>query len=99
MEALFFKSSDLFLESVYERVKQGYEEEFEVTWLEPLGFENGDVDVILAFTTDSRIQLFHLVTTEDDLGFFSKYDAAPVVRVDTLEKFPELGEVINRLTG
>ena len=28
-------------ESVYERVKKGYEEKFNVTWLEPLGFENG----------------------------------------------------------
>ena len=27
--------------SVFERVKKGYEEKFSVTWLEPLGFENG----------------------------------------------------------
>lgn len=159
-------------ESVYERVKKGYEEKFGVTWLEPLGFENGytlayakdktyeaktyadiakisqdeqivfgaphafyerkgdgyddlvkaysfsfsdtksldpnvmyeavkngEVDVIPAFTTDSRIQLFDLHTTKDDLGFFPKYDAVPIVRQETLEKFPDLEKVLNRLAG
>jgi osmoprotectant transport system substrate-binding protein len=40
-----------------------------------------------------------LATTEDDLGFFPKYDAAPVVRQDTLKKFPELEKVLNNLAG
>ena len=61
--------------------------------------KNGDVDLIPAFTTDSRIQLFDLATTSDDLGFFPKYDAAPVVRMETLEKFPELESVLNELAG
>lgn len=159
-------------ESIFERVKKGYEDEFDVTWLEPLGFENGytlayrkdtsykaesysdlaevskneaitfgaphafyerqgdgfedlvkaypftfantksldpnimyeavkngDVDVIPAFTTDSRIQLFDLATTKDDADFFPKYDAAPVVRQETLKNFPELEDVLNSLAG
>src|SRR5690625_4685884 len=40
-------------ESVYERVKEGYEEKFNVTWLEPLGFENS---YALAFRGDSEYQ-------------------------------------------
>ena len=43
--------------------------------------KNGDVDLIPAFTTDNRIQLFDLSHDRDDLGFFPKYDAAPVVRM------------------
>src|SRR5699024_7152749 len=39
-------------DSVYERVKAGYEEEFQVTWLEPLGFEN---TYTLAYASDSGI--------------------------------------------
>ncbi len=61
--------------------------------------KNGDVDIIPAFTTDSRIQLFDLSTTEDNLGFFPKYDAAPVVRQETLKKFPDLEKVLNGLAG
>lgn len=159
-------------ESVLERVREGYEEEFNVTWLEPLGFENtytlayheeagfeaetfsdlvevsqkqdmsfgaphafyerqGDgydamieaypfdfsrtddldanvmyealhnkeVDLIPAFTTDGRIERYNLQTTTDDQGFFPKYDAAPLIRMETLEAHPELEDVINELAG
>ncbi|MDJ0331143.1 glycine betaine ABC transporter substrate-binding protein [Planococcus sp. S3-L1] len=61
--------------------------------------KSGEVEVIPAFTTDSRIELFDLETTEDDLSFFPKYDAAPVVRVETLEEYPELEEVLSGLAG
>ena len=60
---------------------------------------NGDVDVIPAFTTDSRIGLFDLETTEDDLSFFPKYDAAPVVRMEALEEYPELEDLLHELAG
>lgn len=60
---------------------------------------NGEVDVIPAFTTDSRIGLFDLETTEDDLSFFPKYDAAPVVRLEALEQYPELEDLLNELAG
>lgn len=61
--------------------------------------QNGDVDVIPAFTTDSRIALFDLKTTEDDQSFFPKYDAVPVVRTETLEEYPELEDLLNELAG
>lgn len=61
--------------------------------------QNGDVDVIPAFTTDSRIDLFDLKTTEDDQSFFPKYDAVPVVRMETLEEYPELEDLLNELAG
>ncbi len=61
--------------------------------------QNGDVDVIPAFTTDSRIQLIDLKTTTDDMSFFPKYDAVPVVRTETLEEYPELEQVLSGLNG
>lgn len=95
----------------YERQGDGYEDlvktygfEFSATEsFDPAimyeAVKNGDVDVIPAFTTDSRIGLFDLETTEDDKSFFPKYDAAPVVRMETLEEYPELEEVLNGLAG
>lgn len=61
--------------------------------------KKGDVDVIPAFTTDGRIERFDLAITEDDLGFFPKYDAVPIVRQETLEKYPELEDALNGLAG
>ncbi|MEW9502551.1 ABC transporter substrate-binding protein [Jeotgalibacillus marinus] len=165
-EIEFGESSD----SILERVRTGYEEEYDMTWLEPLGFANnytmafaedtdfeastysglaqisdqlsfgaphafyerqgdgyealvaaygfdfaatesfdsnilynavqsGEVDVITAFTTDGRIERFNLQTTEDDLGFFPNYDAAPVIRQEVLDIYPKLEELINGLAG
>jgi len=61
--------------------------------------KRGDVDVITAFTTDGRIERFDLEITTDDKGFFPKYDAAPLVRQETLETYPELEDVLNQLAG
>lgn len=59
--------------------------------------KQGDVDVITAFTTDGRIERFGLAITTDDKGFFPKYDAAPLVRQETLKTYPKLEEVLNEL--
>jgi len=58
-----------------------------------------EVDVVLAYTTDPGIQAYNLQTLEDDKQFFPPYDASPVVRKDTLEKYPELNEVVELLIG
>ncbi len=57
------------------------------------------VDVIDGFATDGRIPALDLVIPEDDKGFFSPHDAAPLVRRDTLGEHPELVEVQNLLAG
>ncbi len=60
---------------------------------------DGAVDVICAFATDGRIEAYDLVILEDDRGFFPPYHAAPLVRRDALEAFPELGETLELLAG
>lgn len=61
--------------------------------------KNGDVDVIDAFSTDGRIPAFDLQVLEDDQNFFPPYYATPVIRAETLEKYPELEEVLSMLVG
>ncbi|SLK34484.1 Putative ABC transporter [Mycobacteroides abscessus subsp. abscessus] len=61
--------------------------------------KNGDVDVIDAFSTDGRIPAFDLQVLEDDQNFFPPYYATPVIREETLEKHPELEEVLAMLVG
>lgn len=158
-------------EEIYETVKEGYAEKYDLKWTKPLGFENtyalalspdtakqinvktiselapksnqlifggptefferedgynpfvvtyklnfkekrsldpnlmytavkeGKVDAVPAFTTDGRIVRFNLKTLKDDKKFFPPYFAAPIVREETLEKYPELEGVLNELGG
>lgn len=59
----------------------------------------GRVDVICAFATDGRIAAYDLVTLEDDKHFFPPYHAAPVVRIDVLNRYPSLGDILKLLAG
>ena len=60
---------------------------------------DGAVDVIDGFSTDGRIPAYDLVMLKDDKQFFPPYFAAPLVRRNTLEQYPEIREVLNRLGG
>ncbi len=55
----------------------------------------GEVDVIVAFATDARIELVDLRVLEDDKYFFPAYNAAITVRNEILDAHPEIAEAIN----
>ena len=57
------------------------------------------MDVVLAYSSDGRIQEYNLKVLEDDRRFFPPYDASPVVRNEVLEQYPELSPLLERLTG
>lgn len=59
----------------------------------------GEVDVVDAFATDGQIKVFNLKILKDDLEFFPPYDCLPIVRQDTLDKYPEIEAALNKLTG
>lgn len=61
-------------------------------------YEN-QLDVISGYSTDGRLEAYHLVVLKDDKGIFPPYYAAPVVREDALIKFPELESTLNLLSG
>jgi osmoprotectant transport system permease protein len=58
-----------------------------------------ELDVISGYSTDGRLKAFDLVILEDDRHIFPPYYAAPIVRNDALQKFPELEKTLNLLTG
>lgn len=60
---------------------------------------DGRVDVIDAFSTDGRIGKFDLKILQDDKRFFPPYDAAFVVRGETLRKYPQVREALELLAG
>jgi osmoprotectant transport system permease protein len=57
------------------------------------------VDVICGFATDGRIPAYDLVILKDDRLFFPPYYAAPLVRVETLERHPELRDILRKLAA
>ncbi|WP_160712793.1 ABC transporter permease/substrate-binding protein [Chitinophaga solisilvae] len=57
------------------------------------------LDVISGSSTDGRVRAYDLVVLEDDKHIFPPYYAAPIVRMSTLEKYPELEPVLNKLSG
>lgn len=88
----------------YQAFKQDYGIAFGKTTPMDIGLvykavDSGEVDIVLAYSTDSRLKEYGLATLEDDKHFFPPYGASPVVRKDTLKQYPQLEEVINKLTG
>src|ERR1700694_954796 len=57
------------------------------------------VDIVAGNSTDGVIDSLHLVILEDDRHYFPPYDAVPIVRQDTLEKFPQLRAALADLAG
>ena len=57
------------------------------------------VDVVAGNSTDGMISALGLVALEDDRHYFPPYDAVPVLRQATLERFPTLSAVIGELAG
>lgn len=61
--------------------------------------KNGEMDVVLAYSTDPRIVSYNLQLLEDDLNFFPPYDAVPFIRQEILDEYPEIEAAIQPLLG
>jgi glycine betaine/choline ABC-type transport system substrate-binding protein len=57
------------------------------------------VDVVAGNSTDGLINALGLVALEDNQHYFPPYDAAPIVRKATLERFPPLRGALAELAG
>ncbi|HYM01197.1 MAG TPA: glycine betaine ABC transporter substrate-binding protein [Blastocatellia bacterium] len=58
-----------------------------------------DVDLIAGNSTDGMIDKLDLFQLEDDRHYFPPYEAAPLVRAETLREYPTLENAINSLAG
>ena len=59
----------------------------------------GEVDVINNFSTDGLLSEYDLKVLNDDKNFFPAYQAATVIRQETLDQYPELEGILNKLSG
>ncbi|HEY0604330.1 MAG TPA: glycine betaine ABC transporter substrate-binding protein [Herpetosiphonaceae bacterium] len=58
---------------------------------------NGEIDVVVAFSTDGEIGGLDLTLLEDDKQFYPPYQVAPVIRQDTLNANPQIADILNAL--
>jgi len=56
---------------------------------------DNEVQAAMGFATDGRITAYDLVNLVDDKQFFPVYNAAVVVREDTLNEYPQIADVLN----
>jgi glycine betaine/choline ABC-type transport system substrate-binding protein len=61
--------------------------------------EEGEIDVAVANSTDGQIAGLNLVVLRDDRRYFPPYQAAPVVRRETLERLPGVWDALQGLEG
>jgi osmoprotectant transport system substrate-binding protein len=57
------------------------------------------VDMIAGNSTDGQIARLGLFVLKDDKQYFPPYEATPIVRQETLKKYPQIRQAINQLTG
>jgi len=57
------------------------------------------VDIVAGNSTDGLIDALNLVALEDDRHYFPRYDAVPIIRKSTLDRFPQLRAVLSELGG
>ena len=56
---------------------------------------NGQIDVVVAFGTDGAIKGNDLLLLVDDLVYYPIYNVAPLIRMDTLQKYPQIEKILN----
>lgn len=61
--------------------------------------QNNQVDLVAGSNTDGLIAALDLVVLEDDRHYFPPYDAVPLVRRETVQRYPEVATALQRLSG
>jgi len=64
-----------------------------------LGLENRECDVAMAFGTDAVIAKNNWHVYQDDKAFWPPYDLTPYISTETLGKYPEIEDIINKLVA
>lgn len=87
----------------YPGLAQKYGLHFNIVTMDPSvryhAIQTGKVNLMDAYSTDGELQKYHLVALEDDQHFFPPYQGAPLLRKETIQKYPEIAAALNKLAG
>ncbi|MCC9721908.1 glycine/betaine ABC transporter permease, partial [Streptococcus agalactiae] len=75
----------------------------DISTLEPAlryqAINSKDVNIIDAYSTDSELIQYQLQILKDDKHLFPPYQGAPLLRQDTIKKYPQVKKALNKLAG
>ncbi|MBO0462113.1 MULTISPECIES: ABC transporter permease/substrate-binding protein [unclassified Enterococcus] len=88
----------------YKGIQELYQLDFpSVQSMEPSlryqAINNGDVNVVDAYSTDSELKQYDLIVLEDDRGLFPTYQGAPLMNEDFANEHPEVVTALEKLSG
>lgn len=91
-------------EDGYEALCQTYGLNFKETMDLDIGLkyqalDEGQIDVMVVFTTDGQLSSSDVVMLKDDKHFYPSYLCGNVIRDEVLEEHPELDSVFDKFTG
>ena len=90
-------------EDGYKGIQETYGIDFSsVQSMEPAlryqAIDNGDIQIIDAYSTDSEIKEYDLVTLEDDQHLFPPYQGAPLMKTEFANDHPETVNALEKLS-
>jgi osmoprotectant transport system substrate-binding protein len=59
---------------------------------------NDEGDVTLGYTTDPQLENENIFALEDDKNIWPAYHLVPIVKQETLDRYPEIEEIINNIS-
>ncbi|WP_217971819.1 ABC transporter permease/substrate-binding protein [Staphylococcus xylosus] len=88
----------------YPAVKKAYDLDVgDVKTMEPKlryqAIENGDINLIDAYSTDAELKQYDMIVLEDDKHVFPPYQGAPMFKTSYLKEHSEIKKPLNRLAG
>lgn len=87
----------------YKGIKKRYRLNFPVRSMEPAlryqAIEQGKVNIVDAYSTDSELRQYHLHILKDDKHNFPIYQGAPIMRSDFAKRHPRVVASLNKLAG
>lgn len=87
----------------FKGIKKLYQINFPVKSMEPAlryqAIEQGKVNIVDAYSTDSELRQYHLNILKDDKHNFPIYQGAPLMRSDFAKRHPQIVASLNKLAG
>jgi len=91
-------------EDGYPAIQEAYDLNFSnVRTMEPKlryqAINNGDINLMDAYSTDADLRRYDMVILEDDQKVFPPYQGAPLFTQEFLDEHPEIIDPLNKLSG